>query len=459
MPIKKNTTLRPPFATARAGSTQLATDIRRLLGGAFENRNGVVLFLTVILFSIGPRIDPFGLPGDLRLQDLLVAFAFSWSLVVDAPRLVRGNLLGRGERLLGLAQLLILTWFSFQALNLLLLVQTPNEWVVGVGFSLRYAEIPLFAVLSARLAVRSPNSSKVAVLLGILLGNLLNLLWIGLQLATNSNTTLWAFSPTAPSMYGPGLIGEGGVFGTGHYLTICLSTLLAILLATKPSLIRFLLFPLIVLNLGALVVVESRASLLAAAVILAVTMFTSTLSSALRPKTVLAGATAALIPLVGLYFSNERLRVEPVYSALRQRLLDRYLPTIDAISTEPIMGLGPGMSRFAVRGETHNLYMLLLGDFGLVGLTLGLVAGVVLLHYSLQSLERRGSTSERILAYLVIFIVIFWAVAGLAQDSILPVNSNHLVAVVIGVFFGVREPGVGRKYQFNWPINPLSKTR
>ena len=64
--------------------------------------------------------------------------------------------------------LLILTWFSFQALNLLLLVQTPNEWVVGVGFSLRYAEIPLFAVLSARLAVRSPNSSTVAVLLGIL---------------------------------------------------------------------------------------------------------------------------------------------------------------------------------------------------------------------------------------------------------------------------------------------------
>ena len=407
-----------------------------------ELLTGITVFALIFLISLGPKFNPGGLPGDLRFQDFTVLpIIIFWWLARDAPRLLRSGLSAfpRQSIFVGLQSITILVgliWLCIAVLNGAL----SDNFTIRIGFILRYIEIPLLAGLAGRLVLRGGNFVAKFAVLGLALGASLNLPWVIIQAALiGRQPPPLNFSSTDPSMYGPGLLGEGAVLSTGHYLMILLSAALSVMVTTPDR--RFLYFG----ALTAVIIfclqlsVDSRASIVASsvAILLALSfLFLARIDLESWQKALLVGFS--LIGAVYLITNFiERLSMQLVYAAFRTRTAERYVPALEAVSNEFFLGLGPGGSRIAIDGETHNTYVLFLVDHGVVGLFLALSALVFLIWLNFRMAVYGEDTLSKFYGFFSGTALMFVPIAGLVQDSILPVNSNHLTAIIVGVSLGL----------------------
>lgn len=396
----------------------------------------IILFLWVICFSFGPRIELFGLPGDFRIQELtflpgLIVFYF----YVD----MRNLLTKRGNADLP-ALLLWLTVAVFLASVLLVVgMSTSNQdLVIRLGFLLRYFEIFATGTLVVRLLRADLQAGSVAILIGLAVGGISNAVWIVSQLVSGVHGPAYSFSSTIPSMYGPALIGEGGVFGSGQYLTILAATLMsAYFVHSRRPTALFLLLSLATVFFFQLQV-NSRTSILATVVMGC--FVTATLVSGLLQRT----QKRFLIPVfvgVGTFgaaltvLAVPRLGPAPVVAGLKARFDTWHSPIFEALSTNFLLGLGPGGARIAAAGESHGLYMMVLGDFGLLGLAAFLVLVLLLISSVRKTIFTAKTRQAQFLGLLAMILVINYLVSGVAQDALLPVNTTHLSSTLIGLYF------------------------
>lgn len=409
----------------------------------------VLVFLWALILTLGPRIEVFRLPGDFRLQDFTVfpvalLFFFLMDLRGGRKDYSKSNFLA------------VFTWLPVLAfLSYALFALSAGDMTIAsvrVGFAMRYLELILALVITLRISRGVAHQIAGSFILGYLTGSAMNLVWIGAQLLFSFNRPALSFSSTVPSMYGPGLIGEGGVYGTGQHLFITLAILLSIAIVSSSWVLRLMVLAGAITVIFAMYEVNSRASIVSAGTILVLSFAIFLIARLGRSSGLVAIAlvsiTAALVAFFLLVFVP-RLRPEPVIGALYQRYLDWTLPTLRAVGESHWFGLGPGGARLAIEGETHNLYALLLGDFGFLGLIVFGLGASVFLSVVVKSLEVTRSKCCRLLGILTIFVSTNILISGLAQDSLLPTNTVQATATIVGLWVAT----------FLHEINPLSVSK
>lgn len=421
-----------------SAKNRIAMGVGRLAEGAGPaSWRDVVLFLWFLSFSIGPRIELLGLPGDFRIQELVILPALlAVYFFRDFLSVIRR---GGSATVAGvLLWALVLVFIIVAAITIY--SGSPNQEIfIRLGFLLRYFETFATLILVVRLLEAKPQRGLIVALFSLAVGLAANLIWMSIQLIGGFRAPAYAFSNTAPAMYGPGLIGEGGVFGTGQYLTILGALLLAALFVGFSRKMRVPLLAVLGLVFFFQLEVNSRASILSTAVLtvlLATAAFTLVLGIRRQIQFfVLAGMTVvAGVTLVT--FLVPRLGPRPVISALQQRFIDWHAPVFEALARQPWTGLGPGGSRIAASGETHSVYVMLFGDFGLLGLAIFFSLTILVLLSATQVTLTTASNATRLLGLSAVLVILNVLIVGIAQDALLPVNTTHLLFAVLGLYFG-----------------------
>ena len=422
--------------------------LRRILtyrpdGG--KNISALCIFTLVAMISIGPRINLFHSPGDFRFQDFtVIPLMLGLTLVFDLRKIMLRSFRSPASHVLATAQLTIFISATLALIMAVYYSANLTELTIRLGFILRLSELPLMGILAGRLVLRAGYRGARSVLFGLIVGGALNGAWITTQLISGVNRPLFTLSPTVPAMYGPGLVGEGGVLGTGHYLVILIAVLGSISLYTSKRTIRYGAIFFTAVAYGFQFAVNSRASIVVSTVVVfCIIVLHLAGGKWLSKKMVVALVLAAIAGITAVAMSNGRLRFQAVYSAMHQRLHDWHLPTLEAVSGNAFFGLGPGGSRIAIRGETHSSFLLFIGDFGILGLALVLALWLILANVSAIAASGDGDALVRTFALASFLISLDWPIAGLVQDSVLPVNSNHLAVIVVGTFLTVLH--LGRK--------------
>jgi len=408
-----------------------------------------VLFLIPFTISVSPRIHlPILFSGDFRVQDFVVIGVASALVLRDVRRMLEGRAIIRSTALILFATAILLT----SALSHAIQQNTLSATVVSLGMAYRLILLLLIVFTFFRLVQDHGTRGLLFASYGLMGGMFINLVFFVSQLIVGPLKP-FSFSPTTPAMYGPGLIGEGAVFNVGGYwfVALCFGVTVTIfapsiwIRATALSWSFFVAF--------ALYEVNSRASMVAAAAVLflvAVTFIFKALRRDWRVQLLAVGALLiGCIFLLGLLVP--RAGLIKVLPAIARRWGRYSIPAIeDMTPLDHYIGRGLGGTRFMLSAETHNLYLALVGDFGLVGLAAFLLSFLAVFTVISQSFRRaEADRLMRMIAVLSFFSLLFVPVAGLVQDSHLPVLPTQLVACILGAFFGVysRElPG----YRLGW---------
>lgn len=415
--------------------SRIASKAHKLLKTGPVQTKHLFLGSWALALNIGPRFELWGLSGDLRVQDLtFIPIALAAYFLIDGLAVIKGN---RPSDTLFVSLWVCLLGLLMAVFFAILFSNSIWELALRVGFSVRYFELPLTAILIARIASTSIKLSVIAFTAGVLLGGVLNLTWIALQLLLDFKRPALSFSSTVPSMYGPGLVGEGGVFGTGQNLTILLAVVIGLLLVSNNFWTELLLtFGAVAIVIG-LFEVNSRTSIGSSAAIATIAIglwIRERYHAKGRPVILLSFMLPALAVFVIVWLAVPRLRPSPALGALENRYLNFTHPTLLAIESREIFGLGPGGTRHEIKGETHNMFAGVLGDFGLVGLLGIFFLTIFSLFIARQEAKGPSSRVSRFLTLMTVFLCVNYLLASLAQDALLPVNSTQLAAGFVGLF-------------------------
>lgn len=326
------------------------------------------------------------------------------------------------------------------------------ELLARLGFLYRLAVLPMIASL-VFLGLRSQGTRGLLSLgLGFGISLCLNFGWFFWQVIIGQNHEAWRFTSRDPWNWGLVTIGEGAPNPAGQYVVLVLAATLAGTLVAK----RFWAsFHFAVASFGLVLVLyltQARASIASGVVITAIVLFVA-LSNAL-PRTKLSHFTllvflgsSALV--VYNWLAEERLSPAGLINELSARA-ETWNQILLAIEGAEFFGLGPGGSSGGV-GDAHNLYVFLIRDYGAVGLVIFGLCSALLVHIAREILTQTSDATYQAVAFVVLFLIINLLVSGFAQDSLNPVISSHLLAVVIGAFLWVRQeisPGtISRKPQ------------
>lgn len=387
----------------------------------------LALFSWFPLVLLGPRIQVHEV-GSLRSHEVVLLItvlilATKSTLSFTKPRTIRVSdlvivLLGCG------AGLFVLLTLGLSA---------DNEVAIRLGFGLRYFELALIPVVVYRLLSSSGPLAR-SMELGFWFSLGVNFLWVLVQLVSGFRGPGWSFSSEPIAIYGAAMFGEASVFGSGQILFVYVAMLVATRM-TRPTRLFGLNSFLLVVAFSLLAIVESRASIASSFLIVLVTVWSMAkkspnLRDEQRAPLVVVITSVLIVVFLAL---NPRSGVNGVVNGVYQRWLDSYFPVIEAMSGNPLFGLGPGGFRAVDGGESHSVYFLILGDFGLLGLCL-FFAGVIYLLRKLSSDNHTlfGGPSRRLRLFLAFFILNL-LVAGIVQDSLLPVASNHTAASFVGL--------------------------
>lgn len=398
----------------------------------WQERFGIaLLFLLPFLISVSPR---FGLPtgGDLRIQDFLIVAAAIWLLAPEIVDFLKTKKIRKSLTLIIVTPVLLL-------ISAMPTITQFGDWsaqVIGLGMALRFSILVLLFFVTYRLTERHGNRGITASIGGVLCGVCLNLGFLVIQ-QFKGPIPPWNPANFEPSMYGPGLIGEGAVFNVGGYwfIVFALATVLAI-----TSTRRFVTPIGLLIALASLIAiyqVNSRASVVATFAIIFVILL------ALFSRDFAWGARilpflpmlllAALLFVLGLVVP--RSSISNVVPSLEWRWGRFGVPAIEDMTLlEQLFGRGLGGTRAAISAETHNFYLAVFGDFGIIGgltVLIGLVSLLIWLTWVFS--EQATTPVELGLVFLSYTALFFILLGGIAQDSQLPVLPTQLIASIFGI--------------------------
>jgi O-antigen ligase len=390
------------------------------------------LFLLPLTVSIGPRFEFFSdLPSaHLRVQDFVIPIVFVSVLIALVIR-PGGELVPR--RLAKGVAVYALT-VSLAAFVIILQFE-ETELLIRLGFLYRLAVLPVIAFL-VYVGLRSQQTRGVlAVIGGFGIGTLLNFVWIYWQIAMGIQNEAWRFTSSDPWNWGVVTFGEGAPFPASQFLVVLLMVSLAGAVTVREPLLRFPLAWISVAVLLAIFLTGSRASVASATVISSVGLFlllrTRILNSSVS-RLVFWGGLAVSGLFLYFFLADRRFSIAGLTEEFTARsgIWNGHFEHTDGSA---LWGLGPGGLRVSSDAEAHNVFVYLAGDFGVIGLIFATAALLVLLFYSGQKFLQVGPTSRRFFALFLVFITTNTIISGLAQDSLNPVVSTHMLAILFGI--------------------------
>jgi len=394
------------------------------------------LFLLPFAISLGPRIAIFGelATAHLRIQDFIVPplFLFVSGFLMLVTR-------GQSDtRRVRLAMMASASVFLIAALVIMASAEGV-ELLIRLGFLYRLAVVPMIAFLVYFGLKSQGNRGLLAVGLGFLISLSLNFAWFFWQFIIGKNYEAWRFASGDPWNWGLVTIGDGAPFPSGQYVVLHLAIALAGTLAARHFWVRF---PLAVVSFALVVVLfltQSRASIASGVVIVALAIYS--LFSRDLFHTVLSRFVFLIVlacSALGVYMSLADGRLLPTALATGlQARVSIWGQRVQLVQGAELFGLGPGGHRVAGSGEVHNLYLLLLVDYGVAGVITFLLLLTLLLHVVTFVLAHTSNPTGQAVAFTVLFFVINLLISGFAQDALNPVISSHLFAVLIGALFWV----------------------
>lgn len=398
--------------------------------GRCSERLAATLMVTLVCaVALSPRIRFPLLPErsiDLRIQDFLIPLVL---LIARPPRI--------SFRMVWGAWFGLFAWVAAVVLVLTALITPEPGFLVRVAYFGRQVEPFVLAYAVCRLAMAAGPLARPWLLRCLIVVEVLNVGWVGIQIWAGTSTTLFGAEVSEQfGAYGPRLIGEGSAFGAGAFFAFaCASTV-----ALHRS--GFLRLPVTILMLGGflgcLYVVQSRIWMGAAALyVLALLVFAD------RRRWTVARATLILIvvSIVAAFVlpplpTNGRLSPEGLALSLGVRTGDIWGPITALLTAEPwtpLLGFGPGGLLDTDITEAHNAALRAWLDYGLFGMALMFVVVGSAFRYTRQTLrDPRSDRYAQLWADLAGLYMLGIAIAGTVQDSFTVVTSSHLAAVAIG---------------------------
>lgn len=395
----------------------------------------VILFALILVVGVGPRVSISVIDAEFRIQDVLI-FPVIGYLLASKPPSVRSPL----RKLFGIL-LPTFLWTSFFAVIISVMVFPEVPILRRILFYGRSIELIVLAVAISGLYLRSGHFAIRSVSRAVAVGAIVNLAWVGFQLAIGENTTLFNQDfASSVGHYGPMLLGEPSAFGTGQYWVFVSAFAAAQIHVRVNRILNIFLY------FGAFVgawVAESRISVVGILIIGALLLFLgSGNQNIVNPLGILVGAILALFGTFYVFpsFSEGRVSPDAIGRSLEFRINEIWAPFIDDLSKSPFTGLGPGgIGGERYLSEAHNIILRALLDFGILSglLFISIFVVAVFRGFHFARLREAGRT-DKIAGYFCGFFVLSVLVSGQVQDALTAVMPSHLAMVSIGILAAQR---------------------
>lgn len=395
----------------------------------------IVLILPLSIL-IGPRVGFPVVPlGDFRTQDFVVAGSLVYFLIFD----LKGVFTHKIHRALKSSATVTVFWGAVLiSLALIGLLAFESPAVFQFFYLARLLEPLIIGLLMYRALEALGQQAIWIFLISTGVATKLNLLWIGVQLFGQQYRPFWSFSLKPSEVhYGPGLIGDFAAFPTGQTLVVVLAGLIGFhIYSTNPSrILRIVVGVVIFATLGAVILVESRISTFVAiilAAIWAIKISWPVFGASVPATTSLVLGSSWLLMMLGSHLP--RFGIENISQGLSNRFGNLYPVVLSRIEHRFVFGAGPGAIRSETGWEYHSLYLGFLSSFGIVGLSVILVAIVATVWFAQYYGLKSTNPLVNVFAFWTIGVLFNLLFAGVLQDSYIAVTPNHLAAMVIGTF-------------------------
>ena len=402
------------------------------------------LIVLVVAISLAPRIPlPIAIPErrfDLRVEDIiLIILLLVWLLNLFLwPRIYRSPLI----RIIVIYMAIIV--FT-SAISILVFSLSPAR---GFLYSLKELEFFLIFLLVLNW-IRTVSDLKIVTGCLLLMG-LVNAGWVAFQFLTQHTGQLLLLSPefipgrfqnpTLLQSYGPTLVGEASPLSTGGFFLIVTLLALSFWWHSKGSISRIPYLTLAITFLVALLLSQSRVTIVAALIggvlliILAKPLSVARLSGFLglgllsavwlftQVNPVVLQRFAAVNVLNSLSFR---------YHQIWQPLLERTYEGLLTGFGKGSLGLAPGLES----SEAHNHYLRVLLESGLFGLIafVWLLATIIFLSAKVYWSSKLPITKS--ISGAALGVTLGLSFGALFQDIFVPVLLNELWWILIGLTF------------------------
>jgi hypothetical protein len=206
----------------------------------------------------------------------------------------------------------------------------------------------------------------------------------------------------------------GGAYDLAGFYVIAVPILMAWLLLSRSRLVRTILLAVIALSVFCLYLTFARAPLFGLAVALLITLW-------LLGRRQLAATLAFILPLSAFVVPGFRQRLDSLvdnplgYNNLGGRLAEGWNSALLNFFRSPVFGTGP-TSLWNGMG-VDNLYLLLLGSFGVVGLVAFIFLARKTIRTELRAFEGSPNTMLKLLAVGLLGGTVGLLVTGITQDT------------------------------------------
>lgn len=429
------------FMTTKPLNTSRRTLMNPLVG--HSSVAPFLLFLTILVIGIGPRISLGFVDAEIRIQDVLLGPIILYLLLSRKPpaKLPVQRLLGK--------VLPVFLWASFITVTLSVLVFPEVSLLRRVTYYGRTLEMLVLAVVIAALYLRSGEKALKTVLSAITLGVILNILWVGYQVASNTRETLFGqeFSSQVGS-YGPQLLGEPSPFGVGQYWAFVGAVAVA---RIKSKYRPFLSVLMLASAFTGAWLAQSRISVGSILVIAGIALVLG--KSKRQGVNILGTLIGLLASFIGalqvIPTLDGRVSPDSIVGSFFFRMDNIWGPFMDMALQSPLIGVGPGgLLGSTYLSEAHNIFIRAMLDFGFI-------VGLVFIFLFLRSMVRgfklaRGEgidPATRVAGYIGAYCVLSTLVSGQVQDALTSVMSSHLTMVAIGILAAQRAIYLDKKEQ------------
>lgn len=395
----------------------------------------VLLFMLILAISVGPRISLGFVDGEIRVQDLLLLPILVYLVGSRRPQTRKPI-----YKLLG-PMLPVFLWSSCIVVLVSIIVHPQISEARRVLFYGRTIEMFVLAAAVAGLYVRSGKNALNIVTTAVAIGAMLNLAWVGYQVAIEQTTTLFGqeFAETT-GHYGPMLIGEPTAFGVGQYWAFVAAVSAAHIKARKQTGLYMLL--LVGAFFGAWVA-ESRVSvgsiIIIAGLILILGRDRKRSANFLG---IIVGVVAAFMGSMFIFpdVAEGRLSPDEVVRSFLLRVEHIWVPLMSEAMETPLVGVGPGgITGSTYLSEGHNVIVRAFLDFGVIVGPMFVLIFVIALFKGFRFARTPDiDPTSRVAGYIAGFYVLSTLVSGQVQDSLTAVMSSHLTMLAIGVMAAQR---------------------
>lgn len=435
----------------------------------------------IVAITLMPRI-PLGIivPGktfDLRGEDIiLIILVFLWLInLCLKPKFYTTSLF----TVIGFYVIVVIftTGIALMTINLSV-IRTFFYFLKEVEYFLIFLFIANW--------IHSESELKI-VLKTLLFTGILNAFWVGYQLITHQNRSLFMINTELSQgvyrgahwfeSYGPHLISESSPLSTGGFFMLVFLLSFTFYLFSNAGIIKKLFAVLSVTFFISCITSFSRVSILGAVIGAAVLLRHSRLKikSKIIPLLLIVLVLASLYiyrakyilliegPLItnNYEIAETRLSVEGFKRVINERI-NIWEPIIKYGFKRPFRGYGKGSLAFLeiFPADPHNYYIRVFIEAGLLGLGVFILLLVAIISLSLKVIKKSERTLSKIIGCVTLAATVGFCIGAIFEDIFQPVLLNELWWIFIGLTVAVyRIENNLKKLSINKPYGFLATNK